>query len=411
MPAMSTALHLLAAAHGRSQCAHAPPYPACASAYLRQHEYSVSVLERDPYHGRPLIAASQGDSTFAYNFNGPWFPSPPGIAAGMDSLIIRVQENWRLANATHPEWTDTGALVVATANLTSGTVQHINQSLVFWPGTSPPPQHQPLCTKPHPLCGWGAIDPRMTYRRKTNEFFLTWDNCSFECAFRSSMLSVSKDPFDHSSWTLIGPIIPNMQTAGVSLLFRDDAGAGESTHLAFVSSYNCFTILLAESSDGREWSIANSTWMQGRPGCWDACGVIAGAQPERLSSGDYFLLYNIDTEASGRGNRTAPLGRCTIGWAILDGKDPRQVVARAESALVTPTMPWDTTRCNGKETTDTCQTPNVIFATGLKPLGNDAFLVIYGGGDTDTATIKIQVTISLPLPLVLATRNLVRVAS
>ena len=196
-----------------------------------------------------------------------------------------------------------------------------------------------------------------------------------------------------------------------ALLFRDDAGAGESTHLAFVSSYNCFTILLAESSDGREWSIANSTWMQGRPGCWDACGVIAGAQPERLSSGDYFLLYNIDTEASGRGNRTAPLGRCTIGWAILDGKDPRQVVARAESALVTPTMPWDTTRCNGKETTDTCQTPNVIFATGLKPLGNDAFLVIYGGGDTDTATIKIQVTISLPLPLVLATRNLARVAS
>ena len=44
----------------------------------------------------------------------------------------------------------------------------------------------------------------------------------------------------------------------------------------------------------------------------------------------------------------------------------------------------------------TCQTPNVIFATGLKPLGNDAFIVIYGGGDSDTATIKIQVDVKLP---------------
>ena len=42
---------------------------------------------------------------------------------------------------------------------------------------------------------------------------------------------------------------------------------------------------------------------------------------------------------------------------------------------------------------DTCQTPNVIFATGLKPLGSDAFLVVYGGGDTDMAAIKIQVDV------------------
>ena len=42
------------------------------------------------------------------------------------------------------------------------------------------------------LCGWGAIDPRIRYRPKTHEYYLTWDNCTFECAFRSSMLSVSK---------------------------------------------------------------------------------------------------------------------------------------------------------------------------------------------------------------------------
>jgi predicted GH43/DUF377 family glycosyl hydrolase len=54
-------------------------------------------------------------------------------------------------------------------------------------------------------------------------------------------------------------------------------------------------------------------------------------------------------------------------------------------------MPWERTGCAGNNQTDTCQTPNVIFATGLKPLGNDPFLVIYGAGDSDMAAIKIQV--------------------
>jgi hypothetical protein len=86
---------------------------------------------------------------------------------------------------------------------------------------------------------------------------------TFECAFRSSLLSITKDPFNHTSWTLVGPIIPNMQTAGVSLLFRDD-GAPTAKHLAFVSSYDCFTISLAESTDGHQWAITDPTWMQGR---------------------------------------------------------------------------------------------------------------------------------------------------
>lgn len=128
-----------------------------------------------------------------------------------------------------------------------------------------------------------------------------------------------------------------------------------------------------------------------------ACGAIAGPQPERLSTGDYLFIYNIDTEAAGKGNDTKPLGRCTIGWAVLNGTDPRQVVARSSTAIVTPTEPWETDACDGKDpnasSKGTCQTPDVIFATGLKPLGGDSFLVIYGGGDSVMAAIKIQVDV------------------
>ena len=155
---------------------------------------------------QPLIAQFDGDSDFMYNFNGPWFPPPEGSGAA-DGLIIRVQENFSSPGASHPEWTDIGALTVVSADLAAGKVAHINMSDVFWAGTPPPRHldHAHVCTHPHPLCSWAALDPRMTYRPKTKEYYLTWDNCTFECAFRSSMLSVSKDPFNHESWTLVGP--------------------------------------------------------------------------------------------------------------------------------------------------------------------------------------------------------------
>jgi hypothetical protein len=41
---------------------------------------------------RPLISATHGDSSFIFNFDGPWFPPPPGSNA-TDGLVVRVQED------------------------------------------------------------------------------------------------------------------------------------------------------------------------------------------------------------------------------------------------------------------------------------------------------------------------------
>ena len=41
-----------------------------------------------------------------------------------------------------------------------------------------------------------------------------------------------------------------------------------------------------------------------------------------------------------------------------------------------------------------CQEPMVVFSTGLKPLGNDEFLVLYGAADTDVGVAKIKIDIS-----------------
>ena len=117
--------------------------------------------------------------------------------------------------------------------------------------------------------------------------------------------------------------------------------------------------------------------------------VAAGPQPERLSSGDWLLLYNIDTGFPYHPN---PLGRCAVGWAILDGADPSRIVARAENVLLIPELPYETCAASGQG--ETCQQPMVVFATGLRPIGGDEFLVIYGGADTVVGAARILVNVS-----------------
>ena len=146
-----------------------------------------------------------------------------------------------------------------------------------------------------------AIDPRIAYRPKTQMYYLTWDNCTKNCVLRQTMLSVTKTPFNHSSWQFMGQVLKGAYaqplTSGASLLFRDDAdadgnnlnppGADETAllnpgvernapppHLAFVANSNTANgILLAESADGLNWTLpANASrrmFMSGRPDCWD----------------------------------------------------------------------------------------------------------------------------------------------
>ena len=54
--------------------------------------------------------------------------------------------------------------------------------------------------------------------------------------------------------------------------------------------------------------------------------------------------------------------------------------------------PFET--CGG-ETNEgpSCQEPLVLFSTGMKPLENDEFYVIYGSADTDVGVARIKVNV------------------
>ena len=98
-------------------------------------------------------------------------------------------------------------------------------------------------------------------------------------------------------------------------MFRDGA-PGQPPHLAFVgNSDTAAQIELAESPDGLQWTVKDDAWMTGRPGCWDSAGVAPGPQPERLSTGDYLMLYKCVLCDAGCDGMTVQGRRCKADGA------------------------------------------------------------------------------------------------
>ena len=125
-----------------------------------------------------------------------------------------------------------------------------------------------------------------------------------------------------------------------------------------------------------------SVLLASRPQCWDSAGICAGPQPERLSDGNYLLLYNHDSHnSSTTWHKNVPVGRCSVGWAVLSSQDPTVVLARGDTPLLTAELPFERVG----------HTADVVFADGLRPMGNDNFLVIFGAADTDVGAARFKV--------------------
>jgi predicted GH43/DUF377 family glycosyl hydrolase len=357
------------------------------SAYPRQNDYRVTVTQRAAAPlGAALISFANGSSAFNFSFTTAWFPA--GADGAADGLIVRNVEcnpnHHSCAGVAHPEWSNAGALAVVRATLgASGplSAERVTLANVTWMGAAAPPPRANASR-------WGFADPRAAFRAADGLVYVTFDNCTQNCyPTRTTLLATSRDPMDASAWTLRGPLLgaDAPYTGGAALLFRDGE-PGAPPHLAFVGdSDTANAIWLAQSADGLAWAVANKTWMLSRPDCWDHYGVAPAGQPARLSNGDYLFIYNIDTGFPYHPN---PLGRCAVGWVVLDGADPSRIVARADEPLLVPVLPYET--CANAP----CQQPHVVFSTGLKPLGGDEFLVLYGGGDTVVGVSRIFVNVS-----------------
>lgn len=71
-----------------------------------------------------------------------------------------------------------------------------------------------------------------------------------------------------------------------------------------------------------------------------------------------------------------------VGFVILNGTDPTQILQRSEQPIFSPELDWEIQGL----------TPNVVFAEGWFPLGSDTFLMFYGAADTYVGAAVVSVS-------------------
>lgn len=81
-------------------------------------------------------------------------------------------------------------------------------------------------------------------------------------------------------------------------------------------------------------------------------------------------------------------GRCALGWAVLDQHNLTRVLARADEPLVHAQLPWERDGA----------TAGVIYTEGVKPEGDDTFVLYAGGGDRVVEAFRVKVNVPRAQP-------------
>ena len=108
------------------------------------------------------------------------------------------------------------------------------------------------------------------------------------------------------------------------------------------------------------------------------CPLAAGRAGQRLSDGNWLLLYTTDNLVVNNNNPPDLLSvwrdcDCAVGWAVLDGADLSHVVAKSEAPLIAAEMPWEVEGHPDRAAA-------AAAVDGLRAEGKDVFTVYAAGG-------------------------------
>lgn len=135
-------------------------------------------------------------------------------------------------------------------------------------------------------------------------------------------------------------------------------------HRPMVSEIGKPSVWISESPDGVHWG--NHRYVFGASGsAWEYAKIGAGPEPVRTRDG-WLLLYHGASETHAYG----------LALALLDANDPGLLLARSETPLLTPDLPWEQVGFF----------PNVVFSNGWVtnrlPNGATEWWVYYGAADS-----------------------------
>jgi len=231
----------------------------------------------------------------------------------------------------------------------------------------------------------GTEDPRVAYRELTGEYYLLYTAVqqlpeSGEVMARLA-LATTLQPSNSSreAWTRYGPLFnQSLWTKSGALLIRD--GYPGPHYLIYGDSSLVPGLQIASSPNLINYTTLPELFLEVRnQSFFDSKLVESGPPPMLLSDGNYLFLYNsarVDTNSSNG-------LQYNIGWCIINGTDPTQVVARSNVPLLSPELSWEISGL----------TPNVVFVEGMEQAATNSFVFFYGAADTAIGAALVTVEI------------------
>lgn len=243
-------------------------------------------------------------------------------------------------------------------------------------------------------------DPRIVFHNGI--YYMTYTQSDMGCKAVSGnpcarlALASSPNPL-RREWTIHGALWPDVAgfqwTKSGAII---PASAHGQPHVMLFGAWCTYHpwvsplyMQVAVSNNMLDWTILPGFAMDKRTGRFDSYVIEPGPPPVRLSDGHLLFLYN--------GAKECPTGkpdydRCyAIGWAILNGTDPAQVLARAEEPVLSPVLPWEIGVAARGD-----QTPSAVFIDGALRIDRgagrkDVFVAHYGGSDTYVGAARVVV--------------------
>uniref|UniRef100_A0AC35EU44 ShKT domain-containing protein n=1 Tax=Panagrolaimus sp. PS1159 TaxID=55785 RepID=A0AC35EU44_9BILA len=170
----------------------------------------------------------------------------------------------------------------------------------------------------------GFYTPRVSYYN--GFYYLLY--AEYDCNNGVFSLAKTTNPMDVKSWEFLGHVVTNITMSIHATILWATPDNGLSNHYLFCRQ-NGTEIYIAVSNDPLNWEILNKTILKRRYDHFDNT-VIPSVMPLRLKTDDFLFIYGGMSETF----------MIYTGWAILDAKDPTNVVQRCEDPLMTPTS-WE----------------------------------------------------------------------
>jgi predicted GH43/DUF377 family glycosyl hydrolase len=371
----------------------------------RQVEAETAYIVEARVDELPILAAAPfppANSEWAQVFNPTWVaPSP--ATGNKSGLLVRSQNCTDRSTAAgscgptcsgdgqHASWLTWAELAEDGGAASKPRVtNHVTAaSAVFGPFDCEPGGP----SKTHCPDERGTEDPRLTYDEETGDYVLLYNAWGRPGALLS--VATTKDPTRQTGWTRHGTIFPaGAKIAGWPAKSGSIVTMPAGPHYVI---WGCARALRITPSVGRsmlQWDYQKSKLLfsvRPKP-YWDGGFVESAMPPLTLSDGNMIFFY----DSVGPWNGTSGF---QPGWAILNGSDPTQVLARASVPPLPYVLPWEA----GVRPQWPCNTRHVSnlggghAVPGPNPMGGgdgDLFRVYFGGADAVVGSALISVQLA-----------------